>query len=85
MRLALAAALLLAAAPAFAQAPAQPYRPPMMPPPSSELPAAIGKAYELGLQTGQDIAAALRAADERLKWVLDNWVPPQTGKAAPAP
>ena len=37
----------------------------------------VTMAYQLGLRTGQEIAATLQAADDKLKWVLDNWVPKQ--------
>lgn len=38
---------------------------------------AVDAAFALGLQTGQRVSEVLKADDDRLKWVLDNWVPKQ--------
>lgn len=51
--------------------------------PSSSLQEVVDAAYALGLQTGQSVAAMLKEKDDRLKWVLDNWVPKQTEPAKP--
>lgn len=44
---------------------------------------AMETAYALGIQTGQRFSEAMRNDEERLKWVLDNWVPKQLEPAKP--
>lgn len=43
----------------------------------SQIQDAIDAAYAAGLQTGQSVSAMIKEHDDRLKWVLDNWVPKQ--------
>lgn len=58
--LAIVGALILFAAPALAQQ--------QMPSPTRPPPDPIVTAYQLGLQTGQQIAAMASGASEQLKW-----------------
>lgn len=34
----------------------------------------LSSVYDIGLQTGQLVERNNRAQDDKLKWVLDNWV-----------
>lgn len=49
----------------------------------SPLSEAVDAAYALGLQTGQSVTTMLKEQDDRLKWVLDNWVAKQPEPAKP--
>jgi len=70
----LIARLLLASPAAFAQQSSVPLHGMQQPSPIRE---AVDESYALGLRTGQALSEMQRQSDDRLKWVLDNWVPKQ--------
>lgn len=49
-------------------------------PAASPVQEAITASYNIGLATGTAVAREMAAAEEKLKWVLDNWVPKAPAK-----